>query len=263
MHDLIDVNVFTSRWPFRRLPLDRPERLAEALTQRGISQAWVGNLDALLHRDMAAVNAATAEECRRFGNGTWRAVGCVNPKLPDWEEDLRRCHETHRMFAIRLHPNYHRYKLDDPDCVRLLSAAARRGLLVQIALSMEDDRTQHPLCPAPRADHSPLKKILQDIPDLRVMILNMFHGARVDSAAAVTVAGRTWFDIATLEGVEGVGKLVAAIGADSAVYGSLAPVFYPEAAALKLAESGLAVSLLTRIRAGNAVAAAAVSNVAR
>ena len=256
---LIDVNVFTSRWPFRRLPLDEPAKLAAALESCGVTEPWVGSFDALLHRDMGAVNAGTAEDCQRFGGGKWRAVGCVNPKLPDWQEDLRRCHEVHGMFAIRLHPNYHAYKLSDPECLQLLSAAAKRGLLVQIALSMEDVRTQHPLCPAPRTDHAPLKKILQDIPELRVMILNMFHGARVETAAAIALAGRVWFDIATLEGVEGVAKLVAATSADSVVVGSLAPLFYPEAAYLKLAESGLPDSTLQRIRVTSPAVAASQS----
>lgn len=251
----IDVNVYTSRWPYRRLPLDEPARLAQALRSGGVTEAWVGSFDALLHRDLAAVNARTVEDCRRFGDGTWKPIGCVNPQLPDWEEDLRRCHEDHGMFAIRLHPNYHDYKLDDPECEKLLLKASQRGLLVQIAVSMEDARTQHPLASVPRTDHSPLKALLQKIPELRVMILNMFHGARVEAAAAITVPGRTWFDIATLEGVEGVGKLVAATQADSVVYGSLAPLFYLEAAHWKLAESGLPESSLSRVRLDNAQAA--------
>ena len=256
---LIDVNVFTSRWPFRRVPLDEPAKLATALESCGVTEAWVGSFDGLLHRDIGAVNAGTAEDCQRYGGGKWRAVGCVNPKLPDWQEDLRRCHEVHDMFAIRLHPNYHAYKLSDPECLQLLSAAAGRGLLVQIALSMEDVRTQHPLCPAPRTDHAPLKIILQDIAELRVMILNMFHGARVESAAAIALPGRVWFDIATLEGVEGVAKLVAVTSVDSVVLGSLAPLFYPEAAHLKLAESGLPDSTLQRIRVTNPTVAGSQS----
>ncbi|MGN6545542.1 MAG: amidohydrolase family protein [Aureliella sp.] len=251
----IDVNVYTSRWPFRRLPLDEPSRLAEALRARGVVEAWVGSFDALLHRDVAAVNQRTVDDCRRFGDGTWRPVGCVNPKLPDWEEDLRRCHEDHGMFAIRLHPNYHNYKLNDAECEKLLAKAAERGLLVQIAISMEDARTQHPLCAVPRTDHVPVKGLLQKMPELRVMILNMFHGARPDAAAAIAVPGRVWFDIATLEGIEGVAKLVAATQADSVVYGSLAPLFYPDAAHGKLVESGLPESSLARIRLDNAKSA--------
>lgn len=249
---LIDVNVYTSRWPFRRLPLDQPQRLAAALNLCGVSEAWIGSFDALLHRDIAAVNAATVEDCKQFGNGSWRPIGCVNPTLPDWSEDLRRCHEVHHMTALRLHPNYHGYKLNDPACIELLRAAAKRGLLVQLALSMEDVRTQHPQCAVPRVDHAPLKSILADITDLRVIILNMFHGARVEAAASSVVPGRMWFDTATLEGIEGLAKLIDATQADCVVHGSLAPLFYTDAAILKLAESDVPASLLERVRSANA-----------
>ena len=249
---LIDVNVFTSRWPFRRLSLDEPQRLADAMSARGITEAWVGNFDSLLHRDVAALNAATAEDCQKYGRGTWRPVGCVNPMLPDWLEDLRRCQEVHAMTTVRLHPNYHGYKLSDPVCVELLRAAARRGLLVQIAVSMEDVRTQHRLVAVPRVDLAPLTTLLNEITDLRVMLLNMFHGARIESAASIARPGRTWFDIATLEGIEGVAKLVAATQPDCVVYGSLAPLFYLDGAMLKLTESDLPESLVARVRAVNA-----------
>jgi hypothetical protein len=68
----------------------------------------------------------------------------VNPKLPDWEEDLRRCHEE---FGCRdrVHPNYHDYTLTDPAFLRLLQLAAERGLIVQVAAWMEDERCPNPL----------------------------------------------------------------------------------------------------------------------
>src|SRR4051794_8183722 len=112
---IIDTNVSLSRWPLRRLPLDDTGKLVAKLKSSGVTQAWAGSFDALLHKNIAAVNEALMIECRTHGQKMLLPFGTVNPKLPDWQEDLRRCHEQHHMRGIRLFPNYHGYKLDDPE----------------------------------------------------------------------------------------------------------------------------------------------------
>src|SRR6185295_6640718 len=143
MSACIDTNVYLGRWPFRRLAFDESAALVEKLKSRGVTQAWVGSFDGLLHRDLAAVNQRLADECQRPGFEMFRPFGSINPILPDWEDDLRRCHEMHRMLGIRLHPNYHGYSLEDARFAELLRQASERELIVQLALSMEDERTQH------------------------------------------------------------------------------------------------------------------------
>jgi hypothetical protein len=251
MTGIIDVNVWLSRWPFRRLPLDETPELVAKLRSLGVTQAWAGSFDAILHRDIAGVNARLAEDCRT-SNGLLVPFGTVNPTLPDWEEDLRRCHEVHRMPGVRLLPNYHGYKLDDPVFAKLLDACARCGLLAQIVGSMEDERTQHPLVRVPPVDFAPLPKVMDAVPAARVVLLNALHGNRGQPIVMLGTAERIWSDIAMLEGVGGIATALARAKPDRLLLGSYAPFFYPEAAMLKLKESALEGEPLEKITHENA-----------
>lgn len=235
---LIDTNVSLGRWPFRRLPLDETPALVAKLHEHGVTQAWAGSFDALFHKDLSAVNARLADECAARGGGILIPFGAVNPAQPGWEEDLRRCAEVHSMRGIRLHPNDHGYKLDDPAFSRVLEAAAARGLVVQIAVIMEEERTIHPLVAVPPVDTAPLAALLGKIPEARVQLLNAFRTLRGRPVAELATAG-AHFEIATLEGVEGVAKLLVEIPPGRLHFGSHAPFFYFESAKLKLEESAL------------------------
>lgn len=248
---MIDTNITLERWPFRRLNLDEPAKLVDKLKSRGVTQAWAGSFDGLFHRDIAAVNQRLAESCRQFADFV-KPFGTVNPTLPDWREDLRRCHAVHKMPGIRLHPNYHGYTLDDRRFAELVSVAAECGLIVQLVLSMEDERTQHALYRVPHVDPKPLAALVAKFPKLRLVLLNAFRALPVLQSGELAKAGQVWFDIAMLESVAGVAKLIEQVSSQRVLFGSHSPLFYFESAELKLVESGLPESVLQQIRCENA-----------
>jgi predicted TIM-barrel fold metal-dependent hydrolase len=256
---IIDTNVYLSHWTVRRSWAESPSRLVEKLKRHGVVSAWVGSFESVLHTDLAGANARLADACAQAGASFLRAFGTVNPTFPDWEEDLRRCHEVHRMPGIRIFPNYHGYTLDDPRFVKLLELAARRAVLVQVALSIEDDRSQNPVLAVPPAQPGPLPDILQKIPGARVMLLN--SGSRVLGAnnpllQRLASAG-VQFEIATLEGVAGIESLLRRAPGIKLSFGSHSPYFYFEAALLKLQESELTGEQLAALTHGSAQAALA------
>ena len=115
---IIDTNVTLFQWPFRRLPLDRTDALVAKLRSFGVTQAWAGSFEGLLHRDIASVNERLAAECADYAELV--PIGSVSLNLPNWEDDLRRCVNDHNIPGIRLHPNYHGYTLSDPRFRELL-----------------------------------------------------------------------------------------------------------------------------------------------
>lgn len=249
---LIDTNVNLFRWPFRALPCDETPRLIETLRKNNIAGAWAGSFEGLLHRDVGGVNLRLARECEERGDGLLLPFGTVNPTLPDWEDDLRRCHEELGMPGIRLHPNYHGYKLDDPRFRRLLELAADRGLIVQLAVKMEDERTQHPLVQVEEVDTSPLVELLKKLPPLQLVLLNALRSIRPDQTETLATEHGVSFDIAMLEGVGGVRRLLETVPVGRVLFGTHAPLFYMESAVLKLRESPLSGVQRMAISEGNA-----------
>lgn len=248
---LIDTNVNLGAWPFRRMPSVDPAELAAMLRRGGVTEAWVGTLDGLLHKDLAAANQRLIEACRE-SRGLFQPFGSVNPTLPGWERDLDRCATIHRMRGIRLHPNYHGYTLADPRFARLLTAATERQLLVQIAVLMEDERMMHPRLRVAPVDVTPLAAVIEATPGVRLMLLNALGTVRGAPLRRLLAAGTIGVEIATLEGVGAVGSLLAELPPGRAMFGSNGPQFYFEAAALKLVESDLDAGQRRAVRFENA-----------
>jgi len=248
---MIDTNVYLSRWPFRRLPLDETAALATRLRAAGIALAWAGSFDALLHKDVAAVNQRLREECARHAE-LLLPIGAVNLSLPDWQEDVRRCREVHNMPGIRLHPNYHGYGLDDPRFAELLSLAARHRLIVQIAVRMEDDRTQHPLVRVPAVDLTKLAAAVKQQPSVQVQLLNPGRDLAPAVLRELAEPPNVWLEFAMSEGVGGVAKLASEFPFERILFGTYAPFFPVESSQFKLEESELGNTLRERITSGNA-----------
>ncbi len=247
---LIDTNAYLDRWPIRHLPVADPSALAAKLKSQNVTEAWVSSLDALLHKDLAGVNARTAETCAI--HPVFKPIGAINPSLPRWEDDLDRCATKHRMRGIRLHPNYHGYKLDDPRFLELLKLATSHRLFVQIACVMEDERTQHPLLRVAPVDLSPLPKALEAVPGARIMLLNWQRNSGGKPTLLMLKETNVLFDLAMVESIMGVETLLEELPAERIVFGSYAPVFYFESAKLKLQESALDGKQLEAITHGNA-----------
>jgi predicted TIM-barrel fold metal-dependent hydrolase len=253
---IIDVNITLGRWPTRRVPCDQRDELIKKLKSHNVVEAWAGSYDGLFFDDLTAVNNRLAEACKSrepLAPPRLVAFGEINPIAPNWEAELQRCAEVHRMPGIRLHPNYHGYALDHPNFARLLRAATDRKLTVQLAVLMEDARMMHPLMRVPPVDLAPLAAAVAQAAGLKLILLNALSAAtRSDRLYRLLDAGEVYVEIAMLEGVAGIEHALKDIPLERILFGSHVPSFYFEAATLKLQESPLPAGHINAISHENA-----------
>jgi hypothetical protein len=258
--EIIDANVHLFDWPFRQLKYGRTEALIAKLRKHRITAAWCGSFEAVLRKQLDLVNRRLADECKAHGGGMLVPIGSVNPAWPDWEADLEQCHEQHRMPGIRLYPMYHGYALDRPEFARLLAETAKRKMLVQIVLRMEDERVHPPALVVEAVDVSPLVGLLKSLPEAKVQLINSAGPLLGKNVAALVKETPVTFDIAATEGNGGVGRLIegknysyqGAIPVERLMFGSHAPYFPCESALLKLFESPLSLQQLHLLMHANA-----------
>ncbi len=245
---VIDVNITLGQWPMRRVPCDEPAVLAAKLREHNVIEAWVGSYDGLFHDDVTAVNDRLAAAARELTASSppaqpalaFRPFGSINPLATNWEAELIRCHETHHMPGVRLHPNYHGYPLDHPNFASLLKAAAERKLIVQLVVLMEDARMMHPLLRVPPVDLTPLRQVVGKTPGLKLVLLNATSTAnRTDKLFQLLDSGEVYIEIAMSEVAPCVEILLENVPLERILFGSHTPSFYFEAAALKMKESVL------------------------
>lgn len=257
---IIDTNVNLFDWPFRALKYRDTKALVAKLKKHRIIEAWAGSFEALFAKDMSGVNTRLADECLTHGPGFLIPFGGVNLAWPDWEEDVRRCHEIHRMPGLRIYPGYQLFDLDHPATERLVKMTAERGLILQVVFGMEDPRVHHPILNVGPVTLAPLLTAMKNASNARVQLLHNSGAAQGGVLAQFMAETDSAMDISRLEGNGAIGRMIGTVeGLPSArvpveriVFGSHAPYFPVETALLKLVESPLDAGQLQAIMRGNA-----------
>lgn len=259
--DIIDTNVDLFRWPFRRMKYGDTKSLVAKLRHHRIAKAWAGSFEALFSKSINEVNARLAEECRVHGEGILIPFGAVNPAWPDWEEDLRRCHEVYKMQGIRLYPIYQTFDFNHIEFSRLVSKATERGLIIQIVGDMEDSRVHHPIVLTRDVSFAPLVDIMKRAPKAKVQLLGWNQRVGGELLEKFVSQTNAMLDISRLESVGALGRLINGnpwsgpakpIPVERILFGSHAPFFPVESSIIKLFESPLTLEQMQAVMNVNA-----------
>ena len=99
----------------------------------------------------------------------------LNPMLPAWQDDLKRCVTDLKISAVRLMPGYHGYSLKDPVMDQVASALRERKLPLMFTLRIRDERTAWLLQPA-NILMMDVANFVNNHPDLTVLLTGIRVG---------------------------------------------------------------------------------------
>jgi len=248
---LIDVNASVGHWPFRMLRHNTPEGLMALMDAHGIGKAWVASLDCVLNREVKTANLALAEAIARH-RGRLAPFATVNPNFPTWDADIDLYLGDLGMAGLRTYPNYHGYTLGDACFGELLACAEERGVPLQTALRVADERMHHPLMKVPPVDLGDLEDHLDQAKNAKIVLLNVRQPELATAARLAGAHSGVFIEISHVESIGGVGRLFERFPEEQVLFGTHAPLLYPLSAVHKLREADLTAEQLDRVSGNNA-----------
>ncbi|MBA3317927.1 MAG: amidohydrolase family protein [Gemmatimonadales bacterium] len=251
-----DVNAFLGSYPFRRVPGTSPAALLAAMDRTGIGQAWVSHLPGIFWRDPAAGNAWLVEAAGLHPR--LRPVLAVHPEVTGWERVVQSAVDG-RAPAIRCDPTYYGIGASGPSMRALTSACGGAGILLMLAVRLEDGRQRHPNDHAAELPAAAVRALVRADPAVHILVT---HADRpfieeVHFGSTPDEARRIWWDISWIWGPpeDHLETLFRTVGPARFVFGTGQPLRIPENAVAKLDLLDLASADRAAVEGGNAAAA--------
>lgn len=149
--------------------------------EAGIDVMLVCN-SAVSASQVSSINRFIAQECKEHSE--FIGLGSVFPGMEDWEEELDNiC--AYGLKGIKIHPDFQKHYIDDPDGVELYRQCAKRGLVV--LFHMGDNRYDF-------STPQRLRNLKKQVPDL-ICIAAHFGGYQAwDEALACPKEDGIYYD---------------------------------------------------------------------
>lgn len=227
---MIDCNAYVGRWPFRRLKFAGAAGLAALMQRTGTELALASPYAGVFYRDcLSAMEEMLAD-------GAWDSrrmlpVAVVNPAFPGWRSDLEVMAGPMGCRALRLVPNYHGYNLYDEgedSALALVERAQALGLTVIITMRMHDERSHHWHMLVNSVPVDQVSFLMRQLPHGKYVLSNVwFREVRSLKGELLMVDDSAW-EVSYKPPVRLIEDAVAEFGPERLLYGSAAPMQYPE-----------------------------------
>lgn len=232
----MDLNCYCGNWPFFRVRCNTAEKLHRLHSRCGIEGGIVSSCEAIFYQDPYE---AELELAKALEGTPYLHAMVLNPRLPGWQDDLKRAMEKLHIKAVRLLPGFHGYSLEEPVMDEVCNALRSYGLPMLLTLRIRDERTAWMLQPRtiPVEEIAAFLDKNRDITTLLACVRTKELGL-----LAPQFAGRDnlFADISGLkDGLFSVDTACEAVGAEHIVYGSSAPLLEMQSTAIVLDRSRL------------------------
>ena len=243
---MIDLNAAVGRWPFAAGWAERADELAAAMAEAGVTQAHVSAVEAVLAPDPLA---ATLRLCDSLtGHERLVVAGVVDPTLRTAEADLRRLVSNWPVRLVKVYPGFSGYSAEGDRVAGMVQTAGAEGVLTAVVMRLEDDRNQHRVMRGELVRVDAVTSLAAKVAPLPLLVLNALKGEVAELARR---GENLFFDIAFVESGASLPDLLQNVPAERLVFGSNAPLFYPQAAAAKLAGEEVGEEQRQAIAVGN------------
>jgi uncharacterized protein len=221
----VDLFAHCGPWTRRDIGVEAAG-LWEQLSPFGVEKVYAGRLEALWFEN--AHDANRLAESRPPSPSGVIHVPVLDPSFATWREELDRLQAKGPVPMVRLFPNYHSYILDSVDL--LFETLAKRRIVAQVVARMDDPRRQHRLAQVPDVAPDTVLAAALRHPGARILLCGAMITGLKGLANQVASVRNLWADTSQVDGVGAVLGLMKTAWRDRLVFGSHAPLFYPEAA---------------------------------
>ncbi|MGQ7312775.1 hypothetical protein ACUOFU_13795 [Microbacterium arabinogalactanolyticum] len=239
-----DTMCHLGQWPYRLSAFADAGTLREYGRRHGLHAIWVSHLAALFGFDTRTGNEAVLSACAC--EPLLRPFAVIDPSETGWREELEWAADAGAQ-GVRVAPGMHHY--DVALAAEVIDAAARRDLLVQVIVRLDDARVRHPSSPARDLAVRDLAELVRSRPSspLHLSGLNLAEATEFSRHLGDDVPPGVRLDMWHLNGPTGVVSDPGAPLGDRRVFGSGFPVQTPEATMLQIASAGLPADRLRAI----------------
>jgi uncharacterized protein len=227
---IVDCNAYCGRWPFRRLGFPGAAGLAKLMGRTATDVALVSPLAGAFYRDcLSAVQEMLDDP--GWDAQTMLPVAVVNPAFPGWRRDLETMAGSLGCVALRLLPNYHGYSLYEEGAdsgLAVVEKAQGLGLPVILTMRMQDERSHHWHMLVDAVPVDEVRFLMRLLPRGKYVLSNVwFREARALQPELELVDDGAW-EVSYKPPDHFVEDAVRECGPERLLYGSAAPLQYPE-----------------------------------